>query len=71
MNLLKTEALLAIRKIFLKLSFLLLNIILYFLTLLNTWQFHVLNWQGVGPVWAISFSLHWITFLGIPTVAQA
>ena len=24
--------------------------------IMNTWQFHLLNWQGVGPLWVISFS---------------
>ena len=23
---------------------------------MNNWQFHLSNWQGVGPVWAFSFS---------------
>ena len=23
---------------------------------MNTWQFHLSNWQGVGPVWAMSIS---------------
>ena len=32
---------------------LILNTILCFL---NTWQFHLLNWQGVGPMLAISIS---------------
>ena len=34
---------------------------------MNTWQFHLLNWQGVGPMWAICFfCLHKITCLSIP-----
>ena len=24
--------------------------------LMNTWEFHLSNWQGVGPVWVISVS---------------
>ena len=23
---------------------------------MNTWQFHLLNWPEVGPIWAISIS---------------
>ena len=39
-----------------KWSFFILNTISYFLMLMNTWQFHLLNWQGVGPVWTILVS---------------
>ena len=28
---------------------------MHFLLLMSTLQFHLLNWQGVGPKWAISF----------------
>ena len=39
-------------------------IILYFLMLMNTWQFHLWNWQVVDPAWDTSFiCLHWITCL--------
>ena len=36
---------------------------------MNTCQFHLSNWQGLGPVWAISINLvclHRITCLSIP-----
>ena len=36
--------------------FLIFDTILCFLMLLNTCQFHSLNWQGVHPVWAIFIS---------------
>ena len=44
------------RKMILKWSFLILHTILYFLMLMKTWQFKLLNSQGVGPVWTISVS---------------
>ena len=30
---------------------------------MNTWQLHLSNWQGVGPVWAISISFVYIGLL--------
>ena len=33
-----------------------LNTILYFLLLMNTWKFHLLICQRVGPVWSIFIS---------------
>ena len=35
----------------------------YFLMLINTWQFHLPNWQGVGAMWAISISFVYIELL--------
>lgn len=32
---------------------------------MNTWQFHLSNWQRTGPMWIIRFCLHWITCLRI------
>ena len=53
---LKQRSYIAIKKkIILKLSFLILNTILYFLLLMNTWQFNLSNWQEVVLVWAICF----------------
>ena len=62
-NLLKTEIFLAIRKIALKLSFLILNTILYFLMLMNTSRFHLLNWQGVGQSRPSPFLLFTLDYL--------
>ena len=66
---LKTEVLYIVfrKKIIFKWSFLILNIILYFLLLTNIWQFHLSNWQGMGLVWAISvFVYTGLLFQGIP-----
>ena len=42
------------KKIIHKYSFLVLITIFYFLMLMNTWQIYLSNWQGVGPMSAIS-----------------
>ena len=44
------------KKIILKYSLLILKSIFYFLMQTNTWQLHLLNWQGLGPVWVIFIS---------------
>ena len=58
-NCLKQKLYIAIRKkIILKyfIYILFLKTILYFLMLMITWQFHLPNLQGEGPIWAISIS---------------
>ena len=61
---LKQRSYIAIKKkIILKLSFLILNTILYFLLLMNTWQFNLSNWQEVVLIWAISVSFVYIGIL--------
>ena len=60
------------KKIILKLSFLILNTILYFLMLMNSWQFHLSNWQVMGLVLAISVFVYTrLLCQGIPKVKQA
>ena len=55
-NWVKQRFYIAIKKTILKWYFVILNTFLHFLMITNTWQFHLLNWQGVGPVWVICFS---------------
>ena len=35
----------------------------FFFMLMTTWQFHLLNWQAVGPMWAISISFIYTVLL--------
>ena len=52
---LKNRSSSAIRKeIILKWSFCYFKNYFIFLMLINTWKFHLLNWQGERPVWVIS-----------------
>ena len=52
-NWLKQRFYIAIERLFL--SFLILNTVLHFLMIINTWRFHLLNRQGVGLEWFMSF----------------
>ena len=50
------------KNIILKWFFLILNTIFYFSMLTNTLQFHLSNWQEVGPVWSILASFVYTGF---------
>ena len=60
-NYLKQRSYIAIRKIILKWSFLILNTILYFLMLINIWQFHLSLTRNGSRMNHLRFCLHRIT----------